>query len=128
MAPAVTGSGAALLAMERSALPTPTVVVAVADSLPGLGSAVVDASVAVLLSTVPGVTLASTATTSVNTALPDASAAAVQDTVPAAPTTGVVQDQPPGEASETKVVLAGSGSDRLTPRALLGPALFAEMV
>lgn len=101
---------------------------AVALSLPGLESVVADVTVAVLASTVPPVTAAPTLTIRVNTALPIGIDVNEHDTVPPAPTTGVVHDQPPGEASETKVVPAGSGSEIEALEALLGPALAAVMV
>jgi hypothetical protein len=52
-APAFTGSGESLFVMPRSAEPTPTVVVAVAELFAGTGSVVADVSVAVLVMTVP---------------------------------------------------------------------------
>lgn len=128
MLPGATGSGVSVLVTERSALPAPTVVVAVPDSLPVFGSVVVDDAVAVFDSTVPGTVAGSTATMSVNTALPAGNDAIEQEIVPPAPIMGVVHDQPPGDASDTKVVPAGKISDRLTPAALLGPALDAVMV
>lgn len=128
MLPGATGSGVSVLVTERSALPAPTVVVAVPDSLPVFGSVVVDDAVAVFDSTVPGTVAGSTATVSVNIALPAGNDAIEQEIVPPAPIMGVVHDQPPGEASDTKVVPAGKISDRLTPAALLGPALEAVMV
>src|SRR5258706_257186 len=73
-----------------------TVVVAVPLWLPGLGSEVAEVAVAVLVSTVPGATLGLTATVRVKTALPGACVGLEQLTVPAAPTAGVVHDQPPG--------------------------------
>lgn len=113
---------------ERSADPVPTVVVAVTLSLPGFGSVVADATVAVLLITVPTVTPAPTCTTREKTALADASEAIEQETVPAAPTAGVVQLQPPGAASDTKVVPADRVSDNATVAALLGPMLLTVIV
>ena len=105
-----------------------TVVVAVPLSLPGLGSAVEDVAVAVLLSTVPAGTLGSTATFRVNTGLDAASEGFVHVTVPAEPTGGVVHDQPAAGASDTKVGPAGSVSASETAAALLGPALVAVIV
>ena len=68
------------------------------------------------------------ATVRVKTALPTARLGFEQVTVPLVPTAGVVHDQPPGEESDTNVVPAGSGSERLTLAALLGPALVTVMV
>lgn len=113
---------------ERSADPVPTVVVAVALSLPGFGSVVADDTVAVLLITVPTVTPAPTCTTRLKTALPDANEAFEQETVPPAPTAGVVQLQPPGNESDTKVVPADRVSDSATVAALLGPMLLTVML
>ena len=110
------------MVIERSAL-APTVVVAVPLSSPGLGSLVAEEAVAVFVITVPAMTEPSTATTSVNAALPTPSEEAEQETAPPEPTAGVVQDQPPGLASETKVVPAGSVSASEADAALLGPAL-----
>jgi len=53
--------------------------------------------------------------------------AAVQETVPEAPTAGVVQVQPAGAVSDWNVVPPGSGSERATFIAVLGPALAAPM-
>ena len=105
----------------------PSGVGAVADSLPGVGSAVVDVTVAVslmLAAVAPG----STVTTSVNTDDPTARLGIVQFTVPVAPTAGVVQLQPPGEVSEVKVVSVGTGLLSDTVAAALGPALFTVIV
>jgi hypothetical protein len=71
---------------------------------------------------------ATTLTTSVKTALPGASVATVQEIAPFDPTAGVVHDQPPGDESDTNVVLAGRGSDNATVAALLGPALLTVIV
>ena len=99
-----------------------TVVVAVALSLPGVGSGVVDAAVAVFESTLPPATFAATLTTSVNAALPTAIEALLHETVPLAPTAGVVHDQPAGVTCDTNVVPLGSVSDNDAVAALLGPA------
>ena len=113
---------------DRSAVGTCTVVVAVPLSLPGFGSDVAEVAVAVFERTVPFATEESTATVRVKTALPAAREAMEQETVPAAPTAGVVQLQPPGELSETKVVPAGRVSESDTEAALLGPLLVTVMV
>src|SRR4051812_32792349 len=121
--PATTGSGVSTFVTDRSAEPAPTVVVAVPLPLAPFGSEVVDVAVAVLVMTVPFATPAPTATVSVKTALPVPMLGFEQETVPVPPTAGVVHDQPPGLDSDTKVVPAGSVSERLTVLALLGPAL-----
>src|SRR2546425_6484 len=66
--PAITGSGESLLVTARSALVL-TVVVSVAELLPDVGSTLVAAAVAVLLSVVPCGRFALTFTTTVNTPL-----------------------------------------------------------
>jgi hypothetical protein len=104
------------------------VVDAVPLSLPGFGSVVLDAAVAVFDSTVPALTAASTVTVSVKTALPTPNDGFEQDTVPLAPTAGVVHDQPPGEESDTNVVPAGSVSENAADAAVLGPALVNVIV
>src|SRR5258708_4235858 len=68
-------------------------------------------------------------TTSVNTAeLGPGISAILQLTVPLAPTAGVVHDQPPGEASETKVVLGGSGSVTVARSRVTAPLFEAGVV
>ena len=91
-------------------------------------AALLDETVAVLAMTVPGVTPAPTWTTKVKTALPIPNDVWLQETVPPEPAAGVVQLHPAGEASETKVVPVGSGSESVAPAALLGPALATVMV
>ena len=125
--PAFTGSGVSVFVIDRSA-DAATVVVEVALLLPGVASVVLDETVAVFESTVPLATPAPTLTTSVNAALPTAIDAFVQLTVPPAPTTGVVQLQPPGDDSETNVVPAGNVSETDVLAALLGPAFVAVIV
>src|SRR5215203_2734352 len=127
LTPPAVGSKASVLVTDRSA-DAPTVVVAVPLSLPGVGSAVAEETVAVLLSTEPAAVPGATATVRVNTALPAGSEANEHDTVPPAPTAGVMHDQPPGDDSETNAVPAGSVSERLTVAALLGPALVTVIV
>src|SRR5215213_4144034 len=126
--PGVNGSGESVFVTDRSAEPVPTVVVAVPLLLAPFGSVVVVAAVAVFVMTVPSATAAPTLTTSVNTALPGARVAFVHEMLPVPPTAGAVHDQPPGDASETNVVIAGTVSLRLTVLALLGPALLTVMV
>src|SRR5213075_1428526 len=92
------------------ALMCTTVVVAVALSLPGFGSGVVDAMAAVLLMTVPSAVARGTASTSVKTAFPVGIDPLVHDTVPVPPTGGEVQLHPPGDESDSNVVPGGSVS------------------
>src|SRR5688500_18489718 len=102
-----TGSGVSAIVTARSADGVATVVVVVAVSLPGVGSAVAEPTVAVSVITVPPAVPESTFTTRVNTSLAEAATLGLlQLTVPVAPTAGVVQLHPPGEVSEVNVVLA----------------------
>ena len=97
--------------------------------LPGVGSFVVVATVAVFVSTVPMGTEAGSFTTRVKTAGTDgAKDASVHEIVPPAPTAGVPHDQPPGEVSDTKVVTPGRGSVRLAETAVDGPAFVTVIV
>jgi hypothetical protein len=91
--------------------------------LPGFVSVVAVVTVAVFEMAVPVRTAGVTPTVSVKT--PDANGArdAIEhDTVPPAPTAGVVHAHPPGDASETNVVPAGSVSDSATVTAVDGAA------
>ena len=127
--PAVIGSGESVLVIDRSAEPVPTVVVAVALLLAGVGSVVEEPAVAVLVMVEPFVSEALVATTSVKDAVPDAGNCAIEQlTVPVPPTEGLVQDQPAAGASETKVVPAGSVSAIVAFCASLGPTFVAVMV
>jgi hypothetical protein len=94
----------------------------------GVRSSVALAMVAVFVTSVPPTADPDTASVSVNAAFPLLHDAMVHETRPLAPTAGVVHDQPPGEASETKVVPAGSASDSDTAAATAGPLLVAVMV
>ena len=125
--PAFTGSGVSILTIDRSA-DVATVVVSVSDSLPGLGSAVVDVAVAVLDRTVPPAVEGLTLTTRVKTAFPTASDGLAQEMVPVPPTAGVVHDQPATAESDTKVVPAGSVSLHATVAAASGPLLVTVIV
>src|SRR5437588_4524710 len=110
--PASTGLGLpVLLVMTRSAC-VPTVVMAELELLPGLGSAVAEAAVAVLVITVPFMVLASTLTTIRKDASSPLATVAFAKTMVPVPPTGVasVRDQPAGKDADTKVVWAGSGS------------------
>jgi hypothetical protein len=104
-----------------------TVVVAVLLSLPGLGSGVVEDTVAVLEIIAPAVSAGDVATVNVKTALPLTNSAFEHKTVPPLPTGGLRQDQLPGEAIETNVVFAGKASERLAAGSL-GPTLFTVIV
>src|SRR4051812_48984187 len=87
-----------------------TVVVAVAELLPGLCSAVLDAAVAVFV-TVPLPIFGSVRTTTVNVAPAVATNVGFENvTVPDWPTSGVEADHPSGAVTERNVVFAGSGS------------------
>src|SRR5689334_7183625 len=123
--PAFTGSGVSVTLTPRSAdSSVATVVVVLAESLPGVGSAVAVATVAESVMTVPPDVAASTLTTRVNTSLADAATLGLlQFTVPVAPTAGVVQLQPAAETSDTKVVLAGIASASVAVAAASGPEL-----
>jgi hypothetical protein len=120
--PALTGSGVSIFVMPRSAEPTPTVVVAVAELFALEGSAVDDDAVAVFVMMVPDAVAGATRTTSVNAALPAAKLEFVHDTVPFAPTAGVVHVHPAGALSEANVVPAGSASVITAEAAVVGPA------
>jgi hypothetical protein len=121
------GAVPAFLVIARSAEPL-TVVEAVALLFPEAKSAVAVETVAVLLIVEPAA-LAATRTVSVKVAV-DATAreALVQETLPVAPTAGVVQVNPAGDASETNVVFAGSVSARVTFTAAFGPLFVTAIV
>jgi hypothetical protein len=124
--PDVTGSGVSTFVTERSA-DAATVVVAVPLSFPGFPSAVAEVAVAVFVRTVPSVTDGATATVNVNTEFPTANDGFEHDTVPAAPTAGVVHDQPAPAGKETNVVPAGSVSLHDAEDAASGP-LFVTVI
>ena len=113
----------AVLTMTRSAVKT-TFVFAVWLLLPGVGSVDAEETEAVLL-TAAGA--AGAFTVSVNTAGPSGIEPSVQVTVPVPFTGGVVQLQPPGELSETKVVPAGVASVSVALMAGFGP-LFVTVI
>ena len=103
-------------------MPVATTTFAVASLLVGLGSNVVAVTLAVSEMIVPDAVPAVTFRTGENVAVPpDASALMVQVIVPVAPTAGVEQLQPDGVGIETKVVLAGSASVKVTVEAEAGP-------
>ena len=103
---------------------------AVALLLARLGSVVAAVTLAVLLIVDPAGRLGETRTTTVKLAeAPEASAAIVPLIVPVPPTAGLVRlnDGPEVCVSETKVVLAGTTSERDAVWASLGPA-FATVI
>jgi hypothetical protein len=128
--PAITGSGESVFETDRSAEPTPTVVVSVALLLPVDGSAVVALTVAVLDSTVPPAVPPFTFTTSVKFPLVPArnTDGFEQLIAPVPPTAGVVQTKSAKVVSETNVVFAGTVSANATPVATLGPTFERPMV
>jgi hypothetical protein len=106
--------------------PEASVVVAVPPLFDGVGSVVAEEIVAVFVIVAPAPALI--ATIKVKTALPGGNEAIVHVTVPPEPTAGVVQLQPAGEVTETKLVPAGNTSVRVNVEAVLGPALLTVMV
>jgi hypothetical protein len=85
-------------------------------------------TVAVLAKVVAGVAFESILTTRVKKwSLPEGRFGFEQLTVPPEPAPGVLQVQPAGEESETKVIPAGKGSLKVTVLALLGPLLKTPM-
>ena len=79
--------------------------------------------------TVPVAVPAFTCVIRVNEAVaPTARVAMLHVTVPVAPTAGVVQLHEPGLARETKVVLVGIASVKLTVVAIAGPLLVSDCV
>ena len=122
--PAVTGSGASVNVIDRSAEPL-TVVVADAVLRPGPGSAVVDATVTVAFSgpVALGATRATTTTLRALAAPVPVAAAQLQTTGLAA-----LQIPPALGVAETKLVPAGSGKLIDTAAAEPGPLLVAVAV
>src|SRR5262245_59680563 len=126
----MTGSGESVLVTERSACVS-TVVVAVAESFPGVGSVVVVVADAVFVIVDPSSTLALTLTTSVNVAVaPAASVAMLPLNVPVPPTGGLVRVNagPLVCVADTNVVLAGIASLSATFCASLAPLLVTVIV
>src|SRR5713101_1931001 len=123
--PAITGSGLSALVIDRSAL-VPTAMLELALLLAGLGSAVVEATVAVSLMRVPTGVLLFTLTVRTKVALtPLFKVAIVHVMAPAPPTAGVTHAQPTGVGRDTKVVLAGVAPENVTVAAFEGPPLVA---
>ena len=127
LAPAFTGSGESTFVTARSAWAV-VVVLAVAKLSLASGSTMSELALAVFMIVEPLATDAATFTTSEKLdALELACDAFVHDTVPDAPTTGVVQLQPPGDASDTNVVFAGRLSVSVEFVAASGPLLVTPM-
>jgi hypothetical protein len=128
--PAATDVGAAVFVVIRSAsVAVATTSAAVAVLLAVLGSVVVELTVAVSLIAVPAGVPALTFTITGKLAVPVAKLGSVQVMLPALPTVGSTQDHPPGiGVSDTNVVFAGVVSVKLTPVAVLGPALVTTWV
>src|SRR5262249_29491366 len=128
--PAITfGVGEAVLVTARSAWVW-TVVVAVAELFPGVGSVVVLAAVAVLVMVEPFVALALTLTTTVKTAVSAFGTEAFEKTtLPVPPTAGalVLQPVPVVTVADTNVVFAGTASVTVTVCAVPGP-LFTKLI
>jgi len=127
--PAVTGSGVSVLEVIcRSALAC-TVVVALAELFALTVSSDVVAAVAVLVITVPEVTLALTLTTSVNTAVSAAATSAFEKTMLPVPPTGTTSVRAhPGLAvvAATRVVPVGTASVTVTLLAVETAELFLK--
>lgn len=124
MFPTITGSGASVFVIERSACVL-TEVVAVAELFPGVGSVVAVVAVAVLEMTEPLATFAFTCAMTVNVAdAPAASVLFVAVNVPVPPTDGVVSVN----AGPPVCVAAGSASLSDTVCALLAPLFVSEIV
>jgi hypothetical protein len=117
----ITGFGALVLAMARSARAT-TRVIAVPVLLAVLGSVVLDVAVALFVRKVPSGKSWATCTTMVKLAAsPLATVAFEMVTVPVEPTAGIETGQPGGAVAETNVVPGGRGSAMVTAWASLGP-------
>lgn len=106
-----------------------TVTWAVALLFEGLGSVIDEEPMSVSVMTVPVAVPAFTFVISVNEAVePAARVAMLQVTVPVAPTAGVEQLHDPGLARETKVVLVGIASVKMTVMAVAGPLFVKDWV
>ena len=126
----MTGSGDSVLVTVICARAVvPTTVVAMAVLLVETGSVTDELAVALSEITVPLAVPAFTLTTSEKFAdVPPAMFKAVQTTLPERPTPGVMQVHPAGDASDMKVVLAGSDSTNVALSAALGPLLVMTWV
>src|SRR5205085_10189218 len=101
--PAITGSGESLLVTAKSTRAM-TLVLAVPVLLPGVGSVVALAAVALLLMVEPLATLAFTLTTIVNTAVSPAATVAFEKTI--GPAVFTAQPTPVVTTADTNVVPA----------------------
>src|SRR5947209_15464365 len=120
--PACTGFGDATLLTERFGPVPPTRVLTEAMLLAELESIAEEPTETDWLITVPLAVPAATFTTIVNVpAVNAAMSALLQTTLPVAPTTGVRQLHPEGDASDTKVVFAGTAVAKVALSAALGP-------
>src|SRR5438309_6757034 len=101
-----------------------TLVVVDNELLPGVGSDVAAAAVAVLVMVVPWIVPAVTLTTTVKVAVPPAGALGLENTMLPVPPNGTtsVRVQPAEEVeAETSVVFAGTASVTVAVAASLGP-------
>src|SRR5438128_626661 len=128
--PTSTGLGLPVLLVMLTSAWVLTVVMAVPELLPALGSMVAVAAVAVFVIVVPPAVLEATLTTTVKESIsPLGTGDRAKTSVPVPPgITTSVRSQPTGKAAETNVVLAGTGSLTVTICALSGPALVKLMV
>jgi hypothetical protein len=107
----------------------PTIVEAEAVLLAEFGSLTEELAVAVSVITVPfAVPVFTFVTRAKLAAVLPAIFKAVQTTLPAAPTVGVVQLQPTGAATETKVEFVGTASTNVALSAALGPLFVTTCV
>src|SRR5438105_2232056 len=122
--PAITGLGVFVLLVMLTSAWLLTVVMALAELLPGVGSVVAEAAVAVLVIVVPPAVLEFTLTTTVKESIsPLGTGDRAKTSVPVPPaTTASFRIQPTGKLAETNVVLAGTASLTATICASLGPA------
>src|SRR5450432_222694 len=128
LAPASTGFGESVMVTAMSAwLAAATVTLAVALLLALLGSVIADDPISVSEMTVPVAVPGFTCATNEKAAVPpNASEAMLQEMLPVAPTAGVAQVHVPGFVRETKVVLVGTASVKLTVVAVDGPLLVSD--
>src|SRR5438093_1264340 len=100
-----------------------TVLVAIDELFPGVGSAVAELTVAVFEITVPLAVPEATWTTRVKSAVPTPKEGLLHVTVPLEPIDGVVQAQPAGAVLDWNVTSGGNGSVSVAAVATLGPPL-----
>src|SRR6266498_4051839 len=126
---ACTGFGDATFVTERLGPLGPTRVVTVAVLFASVGSITDELTDTVSVMMVPLVVPVATFTTSVNVPeVPPARLTLLQTTLPVAPGLGVRQLHPAGEASETNVVLTGTGATKVALSAALGPLSVTTIV